>query len=48
MINKLNETIKNDKIKNEFCMVNNIPLLRIPCWEFKNINEILKDFFKLK
>jgi very-short-patch-repair endonuclease len=48
MINKLNETIKNDKIKNEFCMDNNIPLLRIPYWEFKNINEILKDFFKLK
>ena len=35
-------TIKNDKIKNEYCMNNNIPLIRIPYTE-KNIGEYLKN-----
>lgn len=29
----LTETKKNDKIKNEYCKNNNIPLVRIPYWE---------------
>lgn len=32
------ETVKeNDKIKNEYCRKNNIPLIRIPYWERDNI-----------
>jgi predicted Zn-ribbon and HTH transcriptional regulator len=30
-----------DQIKNEYCKQNNIHLLRIPYWEFKNIESIL-------
>jgi len=32
----------NDQIKNEYCKNNNISLLRIPYWDFKNIEEILE------
>lgn len=32
---------QNDNIKNQYCKGNNIPLLRIPYWEFDNIEEIL-------
>ncbi|WP_413025039.1 hypothetical protein [Paenibacillus taichungensis] len=32
---------KRDKIKDDYCKANNIPLIRIPYWEFKNINSIL-------
>lgn len=31
----------HDKLKNEYCENNNIPLLRIPYWEFDNIENIL-------
>jgi hypothetical protein len=34
---------RHDLIKNNYCIANNIPLLRIPYWEFKNIEEILVD-----
>ncbi len=38
------EKIKlHDQIKNDYCKQNNIPLLRIPYWEFDNIEEILKN-----
>lgn len=33
----LEETQYNDKIKNEYCKSNNIPLVRIPYWERDNI-----------
>jgi hypothetical protein len=33
---------KRDEIKNEYCKNNNIELLRIPYWEFKNIENIIK------
>ena len=33
----------HDKIKNDYCFDNNIPLLRIPYWDFENIEEILFD-----
>jgi len=36
----------HDKMKNEYCKNNNIPLLRIPYWEFDNIEEILKREIK--
>lgn len=32
---------KRDAIKNEYCKNNNINLIRIPYWDFKNIEEIL-------
>lgn len=31
----------HDQRKNEYCKLNNIPLLRIPYWEFDNIEKIL-------
>ncbi|WP_091014530.1 DUF2726 domain-containing protein [Paenibacillus amylolyticus] len=33
----------NDKIKDDYCKSNNIPLIRIPYWEFKNIDSILTE-----
>lgn len=37
-----------DNIKNTYCKENNIPLLRIPYWDFDNIEEILeKELTKL-
>lgn len=38
---------KNDEKKNRFCQENNIPLLRIPYWRFKDIANLLKEFFIL-
>jgi hypothetical protein len=36
------ETLQiHDKLKNEYCLKNNIKLLRIPYWEFDNIETIL-------
>lgn len=32
-----------DKIKNNYCKENNINLIRIPYWEFDNINKILSN-----
>ncbi len=43
---KLKSTQLNDQIKNEYCKNNNIPLLRIPYWDFKNIEIILTNFLK--
>jgi very-short-patch-repair endonuclease len=39
--------IKNDNIKNNYCLDNNIKLLRIPYWEIDNIENILKNELKL-
>lgn len=36
-------TIKNDKIKNDYCLKNNIKLIKIPYGDFKNINAILDN-----
>lgn len=36
---------KRDKIKNNYCKINNIPLLRIPYKQYNDISEILKNFF---
>lgn len=41
---KLNDTQRRDNIKNEYCKKNNIPLLRIPYWEKKNIKKIITEY----
>ena len=33
----------HDKIKNDYCKKNNIPLIRIPYWEKNNLEEFLFD-----
>jgi hypothetical protein len=38
----------NDSIKTNYCFSNNIPLLRIPYWDFKNIESILDGFLLSK
>ncbi|MEM4994989.1 hypothetical protein WKH56_20705 [Priestia sp. SB1] len=38
---KLKRTQHNDRIKNKFCIDNEIPLMRIPYWERENIKDIL-------
>lgn len=35
--------IKHDKMKNNYCIRNNIKLIRIPYWDFEKIEEILTD-----
>lgn len=37
-------TLKHDEIKNQYCESNNIELLRIPYYDFKNINVMVRDF----
>lgn len=34
---------KRDNIKTEYCKDNNITLIRIPYWDFNNIENILKE-----
>ena len=43
----LKETQKRDNIKTQYCKDNNINLLRISYWEFKNIENILNKTFNL-
>jgi hypothetical protein len=38
---------RNDSIKNKYCKENNIKLIRIPYWEFNNLNAILTELFLL-
>lgn len=38
-----NKLKTHDIIKNTYCIDNNIPLIRIPYWEFNNIEYILKN-----
>lgn len=37
-------TIKHDEIKDKYCEDNNIELLRIPYYDFKNIEVMVRDF----
>lgn len=39
----LAETQKHDKIKNKYCNDNDINLIRIPYWDYYNIEKILND-----
>ena len=34
---------ENDKIKNEYCILKNIHLIRIPFYDYENIETILND-----
>lgn len=43
----LKDTQYRDSLKNQYCKDNNIKLIRIPYWEFKNIEEILKKELNL-
>lgn len=36
-----------DSIKTNYCLSQNIPLLRIPYWDFKNIESILDSYFTM-
>jgi hypothetical protein len=38
------KTVNNDRIKNEWAKANNIPLLRIPYWDFDRIEELIDAF----
>lgn len=42
------QTQKRDKIKNEYCKKHNIKLVRIPYWEFENVEQILTRELDLK
>lgn len=42
-IQKLKKQQTNDKIKTKYCKENNIYLLRIPYWDFNNIEQILTE-----
>jgi hypothetical protein len=41
---KFKQCQQNDQIKNIYCKQNNIPLLRIPYWDFDNIESIFDNF----
>jgi hypothetical protein len=43
MLAKLKKTQEHDQIKTDYCLNNNIPLVRIPYWDFDNIESILID-----
>lgn len=43
----LDERVRRDKVKTEYCQKNNIKLLRIPYWEIDNIESILNDWLFL-
>lgn len=44
---KYNNDLKKDDIKNTYCINNNIKLIRIPYWEFNNIELLLSREFNL-
>jgi very-short-patch-repair endonuclease len=39
----LQKTQERDRIKNQYCEENNINLLRIPYWEFNNIEKLIQE-----
>ena len=43
LFNLLKKTQLHDKIKNEYCKNNNIPLIRIPYWERDDMEYYLFD-----
>lgn len=45
---KESKTIVHDKIKNDFCAINGIPLLRIPYWKIKTFETELSEFLGLE
>lgn len=48
-IDKYNYTVRHDEIKNKYCKDNNISLIRVPFWEYENMDYYLFDeLVKLK
>ena len=45
---KMGKQFRNDNIKSQYCKDNNIKLIRIPYWEYDNINEILDKELNLE
>ena len=43
-----NKQVEKDKMKNEYCKSKGIELLRIPYWDFENIENILGEIKKVK
>ncbi len=43
-LQNLEKTKFRDEIKNQYCKDNNIPLLRIPYWEYNNIDKLVNEF----
>ena len=43
-LQNLEKTKFRDGIKNQYCKDNNIPLLRIPYWEYNNIDKLVNEF----
>lgn len=41
---RLESVKRRDQIKTEYCKNNNIPLLRLPYFEFENFEKIIKEF----
>ena len=41
--NEFKEVQIRDEIKNKYCQLNGIKLIRIPYWEFNNIENILSN-----
>ena len=41
---KHDDVKKRDKIKDDHCLANNIPILRIAYWDFDNIETLVKEF----
>lgn len=39
----LNDTKYRDNVKNNYCKQNNIKLIRIPYWDFSNLEEVLQQ-----
>ena len=40
------KTIVNDKIKNDYCKNHNLKLIRIPYWDYDNLENILQNIIK--
>lgn len=40
------KTVTNDKIKDDYCKNNNLKLIRIPYWEFDNLEKILYNIIR--
>lgn len=46
-IKRLSERINNDFQKDKYCLLNDINILRIPHWDFKNIENLLNNYFSI-
>lgn len=45
-LKEFEKQVRRDSIKNQYCVNNDIPLIRIPYWEFDNIEYILDNVLK--